>query len=63
MRSAVLDGAVIRCVFAERIMNPVLLVIGNVFSEQPAKMAFIQCDDMVEGGLATATNQIIHLLS
>ena len=29
-------------------MNPVLLVIGNVFSQQPAKMAFIQCDDMVE---------------
>jgi hypothetical protein len=29
-------------------MSPVLLVIRDVFSQEPAKMAFIQRDDMVE---------------
>ena len=47
-RRAVLDGTLVRRVFTECIMNPVLVVIRDVFSHEPAKMAFIQRDDMVE---------------
>ena len=35
-RRPLLYWAVIRCVFPERIVNSVLLEIGNIFSQQPA---------------------------
>jgi len=47
-RRPVLDGTLVRRVFAQCIMNPVLVVIRDVFSHEPTKMAFIQRDDMVE---------------
>ena len=47
-RRPLLDRTAIGSVFRERILNPILLVICDVFSQQPAEMAFIQRDDMVE---------------
>ena len=47
-RRPVLDGALVRRIFRERIMDPILLVIGDIFSQQPAQVTFIQRDDMVE---------------
>jgi hypothetical protein len=41
-RRPVLGGALVRCVFAQCIMNPILVVIRDVFSKEPAKMVFIQ---------------------
>ena len=34
-RRPIFDGALIRRVFPKRIMNPILLVIGDVFSQEP----------------------------
>jgi hypothetical protein len=41
-------GTLVRCVFAQCIMSPVLVVIRDVFSQEPAKMVFIQRNDMIE---------------
>jgi len=47
-RRPILGGALVRCVFAQCIMSPVLVVIRDVFSQEPAKMVFIQRNDMIE---------------
>ncbi len=38
----------IRRVFVQGIVNPVLMMIGDVFADEPAQMGFIQRDDVIE---------------
>ena len=56
-RGPVLDGVVIRRLFPERIVNAVFLMISNVFSQESAKMALIQRDDIVEDLPAGASDR------
>ena len=37
---------------SKRVMNPIPLVINDVFSQEPAKMAFVHRDDVGRGSLS-----------
>jgi len=47
-----LDEPPIRRVLLEGIVNPVLVVVAHVVPEQPAKMLFVQGNDMVQDHVA-----------
>src|SRR5262249_50098432 len=51
-----LDRASMGRVFAQRVMNAILVVIAHVFADQTAKVFFVHRDDMVEDLAATASN-------
>src|SRR5215471_3361364 len=51
-----LDRAPIGRVFAQRVMNAVLLVIAYVVTDQTAKVFFVPRDDLVEDLAAAASN-------
>jgi hypothetical protein len=53
-RRPVFYRVAIRRVLVERIVNTVLLMVGDVFMNEPAQMTFIQRDDMIED-LTTGT--------
>src|SRR5262249_47781709 len=35
-------------IFAERIVNPILVMIGHILANQPTKMPFVQGDNVVQ---------------
>src|SRR5215472_14943370 len=43
-----MDTPAIRCVFCQRIVNPVLVIIGHIFTNQATQVAFVQRNHMVE---------------
>jgi hypothetical protein len=47
-RWPLLDVPLVRSVLGERIMNAIVVMISDVFANQPSEMAFIQSDDVVE---------------
>jgi len=47
-RWPLLDGPLVRGVFDERVVHAVLMVVAYVVTHQPAKMFFVQHDDMVQ---------------
>ena len=51
-----LDRASIGRVFAQRVVNPILLVIAHVVADHTAKVFFVHRDDMVEDLTAAASN-------
>ena len=51
-----LDRASIGRVFAQRVVNPILLVIAHVVADHTAKVFFVHRDDMVEDLAAAASN-------
>ena len=50
------DLAAIRRVFLQGVVNPVVVMIVHVITDQPAEMLFVQCDDMVQDLAATASD-------
>ena len=52
-----LDRTSVGRVFAQRVVNAVLLVIANVVADQTAKVLVIHRDDMVEDLAAAASNR------
>jgi hypothetical protein len=51
-----LDRASIGRVFAQRVVNAILLVITHVVADQTAKVFFVHRDDVAEDLTATASN-------
>jgi hypothetical protein len=51
-----LDRSFIRPVFLERIVDPVVMVIGHVFPKQSPQVVFIQCNDVVDKLSAAASD-------
>src|SRR5215469_5893896 len=51
-----LDRSSMGRVFAQRVVNAILLVIAHVLPDKTAKMFFIHWDDMVENLAAAASN-------
>ena len=51
-----LDGPSVRRILLERIVDPVVMVIGHVLADEPTQVSLIQRDDMVEKLSATAAN-------
>src|SRR5215469_2205244 len=43
-----LDGPLVRGVFGQRVVHPVLMVVADVFTHEPAQMSFVQHDDPVQ---------------
>ena len=50
-----LDGPALRGVFVERVVNAVLLKVGNVFPNQPTQVPFVERDHVIEQ-LASTTS-------
>jgi hypothetical protein len=44
----------VRCVLIERIVNPVVVIVVHVITNEPPQMLFVQRDDMVENLTAAA---------
>jgi len=42
------DGSSIRSIFVERVVNSVLVIVGDVIADEPAQMAFAQRDDVIK---------------
>jgi hypothetical protein len=51
-----LDRTSVGRVFAQRVVNAILLVIADIVADQTAKMIFIHRDDMVEDLAAAASD-------
>src|SRR5262245_26954249 len=51
-----LDRTSVGSVFAQRVVNAILVVIAHVVADQTAKMLFIHRDDMVEDLAAAASD-------
>ena len=43
-----------RCVFSQRVVDVVLLIVVHLFADQPAQRAFVQCHHIIQD-LAPAT--------
>ncbi len=50
------DGPTQRCVLVKRIVNAILLIVGDVFADQPPQVAFVERNDMVEKFSATTSH-------
>jgi len=51
-----LDPTSVGCVFAQRVVNAILVVIAHVIADQTAKVLFIHRDGMVEDLAAAASD-------
>lgn len=53
---SVLDGSPVWSILLQRIVSPILMVIADVFANEPSQMAFIQRDDVVQKFPTTASD-------
>jgi hypothetical protein len=58
-----LRSPLVRGVFVERIVNPVLMVVAHVITQEPEQMPFVQRDDMVQDLPATRSGLPRHISS
>ena len=55
---SVLDGSPVWSILLQRIVSPILMVIADVFANEPSQMAFIQRDDVVQKFPTTASDPV-----